>query len=111
MALGFGNGKKGEHSPSPEDVETKTGFGTDYGGFQPDTEAQGPKYRKMSRIDKPVTKSISGNVDGRRMSLEDAESEDITVGKQMELEAGNAIQYRTCSWQKVCPHPVIVSVF
>lgn len=24
------------------------------------------------------------------------------VGKQIELEAGNAIKYRTCSWQKVC---------
>lgn len=23
------------------------------------------------------------------------------LGKQIELEAGNAIQYRTCSWQKV----------
>lgn len=23
------------------------------------------------------------------------------AGKQIELEAGNAIQYRTCSWQKV----------
>ncbi|KAF2120530.1 transmembrane amino acid transporter protein-domain-containing protein [Lophiotrema nucula] len=25
---------------------------------------------------------------------------DLTVGKQMEMEAGNAIKYRTCSWQK-----------
>lgn len=24
------------------------------------------------------------------------------LGKQIELEAGNEIQYRTCSWQKVC---------
>lgn len=23
------------------------------------------------------------------------------LGKQIELEAGNALQYRTCSWQKV----------
>jgi hypothetical protein len=28
-------------------------------------------------------------------------SEDI-LGKQIEMEADNAIQYRTCSWQKVC---------
>lgn len=30
-----------------------------------------------------------------------------TIGKQLELEAENAIKYRTCSWQKVsrsCPH-------
>lgn len=26
------------------------------------------------------------------------------LGKQIELEAGNALQYRTCSWQKVCAH-------
>jgi hypothetical protein len=25
----------------------------------------------------------------------------MSVGKQMELEANNAIKYRTCSWQKV----------
>lgn len=27
--------------------------------------------------------------------------ERATVGKQLELEAENAIKYRTCSWQKV----------
>lgn len=27
------------------------------------------------------------------------------LGKQIELEAGNAIQYRTCSWPKVSWHP------
>jgi hypothetical protein len=27
------------------------------------------------------------------------------LGKQIELEADNAIQYRTCSWQKVCLCP------
>lgn len=26
----------------------------------------------------------------------------LSVAKQVELEAGNAIKYRTCSWQKVC---------
>ena len=26
----------------------------------------------------------------------------LTIGKQMELEADNAIKYRTCSWPKVC---------
>ena len=36
-----------------------------------------------------------------RQNMTDSDS-DLTVGKQMELEAGNAIKYRTCSWQKVC---------
>jgi hypothetical protein len=33
-------------------------------------------------------------------SRRDMDDSSITVGKQMELEAGNAIKYRTCSWQK-----------
>ncbi|KAF2739875.1 hypothetical protein EJ04DRAFT_426111 [Polyplosphaeria fusca] len=36
----------------------------------------------------------------RRDVADDDSSEDLTVGKQIELEAGNAIKYRTCSWQK-----------
>ena len=41
---------------------------------------------------------------GRKMSrlgtlTDDPEKKD--VDKQIELEAGNAIKYRTCSWQKV----------
>jgi len=39
-----------------------------------------------------------GDSDTERQSDEDAS---LNVGKQIELEAGNAIQYRTCSWQKV----------
>jgi hypothetical protein len=33
------------------------------------------------------------------------ESSDAVLGKQIEMEADNAIQYRTCSWQKVCFFP------
>lgn len=32
----------------------------------------------------------------------DSSDESITIGKQIEMEAGNAIKYRTCSWPKVC---------
>ncbi|KAI9800344.1 MAG: hypothetical protein M1825_004114 [Sarcosagium campestre] len=45
----------------------------------------------------------TGDGRGRRMSRIDKDSDsDIsdTVGKQIELEAGNDIKYRTCSWQK-----------
>jgi len=54
----------------------------------------------MNRIDKKRPTVVSGSGD-----LADADpeaypkGEDI-LGKQIELEAGNAIQYRTCSWQK-----------
>lgn len=43
--------------------------------------------RKMSRV-------------GGVMGESDAESQ-LSVGKQLELEATNSIKYRTCSWQKV----------
>ena len=33
-----------------------------------------------------------------------ASSDDI-LGKQIEAESGNALQYRTCSWQKVHKFP------
>lgn len=72
-----------------------------YDGFgnEKDVEGQeGPKHRKMSRIDRPVTGSIAAQGAG----FTDADSDaSISVGKQMEMEAGNAIKYRTCSWQKV----------
>lgn len=85
-------------------------FGGDgyYNGFSPADGADAEKQtsrnapRKMSRIDRPVTKSISGNLAGRRSIDGDMDSEaSVSVGKQMELEAGNAIKYRTCSWPKV----------
>jgi hypothetical protein len=37
-----------------------------------------------------------------RKDMDDSSDQSITVGKQMELEAENAIKYRTCSWPKVC---------
>lgn len=32
----------------------------------------------------------------------DDSDESFTIGRQMEMEADNAIKYRTCSWPKVC---------
>jgi hypothetical protein len=51
-----------------------------------DVEAGGS--RRMSRIDK------------KDVNPSDTDST-ISIGAQIELEKGNAIQYRTCSWQKV----------
>lgn len=31
------------------------------------------------------------------------------VGHQIELESGSAIQYRTCTWQKVSIHPKLAA--
>lgn len=46
---------------------------------------------ELGRIEKPS-----------RRDVDDDSDESITVGKQMAMEAENAIKYRTCSWQKVC---------
>ncbi|WPG99215.1 Hypothetical protein R9X50_00202600 [Acrodontium crateriforme] len=106
MAIGFGR-KTTTNTPainqqplSSTDQDAAFGDKSYYNGFgSGDDENQGTTRgpRKMSRIDKPVTKSISG-AGGAGTSDDDDMS--ISVGKQMELEAGNAIKYRTCSWQK-----------
>ena len=52
-----------------------------------DLEANNEKGRKMSRVAGVIGES-------------DNDSQ-LSVGKQLELEATNSIKYRTCSWQKV----------
>lgn len=49
----------------------------------------------------PVLPHLRGTMDFSDSDPEWASSDDI-LGKQIESEAGNALQYRTCSWQKVC---------
>ncbi|KAH7096003.1 transmembrane amino acid transporter protein-domain-containing protein [Paraphoma chrysanthemicola] len=44
---------------------------------------------ELGRIEKPSRRDMDDDSDGS-----------ITVGKQMAMEAENAIKYRTCSWQK-----------
>lgn len=58
-------------------------------GYEYDHEGQDEKGRKMSRIAAPGV-VVSADNDSQ-----------LSVGKQVELEATNAIKYRTCSWQKV----------
>lgn len=81
-----------DDSVSPDGHKT-TEFGGDgyYNGFTPeggDVEKQRTRSsaaRKGSRIDRPVTKSISGNIAGRRSIDGDMDSEQsVSVGKQME---------------------------
>lgn len=104
MALGFG--KKADDESPPPAMSNQSEFGKEqyYDGFGRGDEETGGVGRqsnggrKMSRIDKPVTQSISGQ---GGLTDDDASDPSVSVGKQMELEAGNAIKYRTCSWQKV----------
>ncbi|PIB02012.1 hypothetical protein CB0940_01013 [Cercospora beticola] len=94
-----------KNGDSPKDEKSKPSFGEDgyYDGFasSPDAAESGGRKKvpkKMNRIDVPRTKSIGGSIAGRAVT--DSSSEDISVEKQMALEEGNAIKYRTCSWQK-----------
>lgn len=104
MALGFGKKKSDSSSPisSPStgkvtdpELLTKDGYlaadttAAEHGGRKP--------RKKMNRIDGPITKPIGGE----NVINDDATDSDVSIGKQMEKEAGNAIKYRTCSWQKV----------
>jgi len=106
MALGFGGSKKDKAvvadapplTNAPEDIEKPAGLANGYGGqdadFDPENGSPYGSQRRMSRIDKAVTKPIGAT------DLPD-DSSGMSVGKQMELESANAIKYRTCTWQKV----------
>ena len=58
------------------------------GPHGPDVEASGDI--KPGKTELSASRASDSEEDGA-----------LTVEKQMELEAGNAIKYRTCSWQKV----------
>jgi hypothetical protein len=60
-----------------------------------------PDGRKMSRIGPPP---------GAFRVTADSDSQD-DISRLVELEAGNAIKYRTCSWQKVIANPILPSRF
>jgi len=104
MALGFGRKKNvvadappltdANNSLTEKPAAYADGYGAQGAEYDPEQQAGYGSQRRMSRIDKAVTKPIAGN------ELSD-DSSGISVGKQMELESSNAIKYRTCSWQKV----------
>ena len=81
-------------------------FGT-AGSFNPnngkEAEAQRrgsttlPDGRRMSRIGPPPG----------ALKVATVTDEQDEISRLVELEAGNAIKYRTCSWQKVIVYPII----
>jgi hypothetical protein len=107
MALGFGSKSKKSDSPSSsppnEKADPKFDGLTPYNAYSADqttAEHGGSKKlnKPMNRIDRPMTRSITGD-----STMGDSSTDvSVSIGKQMELEADNAIKYRTCSWQKVC---------
>lgn len=84
----FGLGNKGRTvDRDTQVIDTNDSPAAKEGAFAYDPEVQDGKGRKMSRI-------------GGAGIGSDSDSQ-LSVGKQVELEASNAIKYRTCSWQKV----------
>ena len=87
MALGWGSKSRPvedttlpiDASPNPE---VAYGYDAEKGG----EKGEDQKERKMSRV-------------GGVGVIADSDSQ-LSVGKQLELEATNSIKYRTCSWQK-----------
>jgi hypothetical protein len=73
------------------DIPNENMYGN--GNGSPDDYKRDPEKlgqdRKMSRIAGPLP------------GLADSDSDSIGVDKQIELEAGNAIRYRTCGWKRV----------
>lgn len=83
---------KAEYSDEPLTYDTHetaipTGWSAWFGG---------PNVKIGPRI-APQIAPISTDVHGSSSNL----SSDAILNKQLEEEAGHAIQYRTCSWQKV----------
>lgn len=85
---------KSEYSDEPtgyeaHDVTIPRGWSAWFGG---------PRVRIGPRI-APQIAPVSDDIQDSNSEL----SSDAILNKQLEQEANCAIQYRTCSWQKVCP--------
>lgn len=89
MAFGFSKNKSGaavSDAPPPlpnASLDTTEKSVVDGDAYDPES-LETP--RKLSRVDKYSDSDSSSG---------------LSVGKQMEMEAENAIKYRTCSWPKV----------
>lgn len=92
MALGFGSkadkvSKADSNNASPDPEKQPVDV------LDPENLRVGGK--PMKRIDGALKRRTS--ITGQPA---DDSSADFSIGKQIEMEAGNAIQYRTCSWPK-----------
>lgn len=81
--------------PSVKKTDSGSNVDSEKGHHPAAAHDQGKKNGRIA----PVLPHLRGYDFGSDDSSDDA---DAVLGKQIELEANNAIQYRTCSWQKVC---------
>ena len=64
---------------------------------------QTPSLISDSYLVKPKEADLEGQANDGILAGDQSDSEEGDgVGRQIQLEAGNSIKYRTCSWQKVC---------
>ena len=88
-------------NPKPEVLEKKNEDGSN--GSNRDLEAviekSRPRYGSSNKTVGARIAPVLPHLAAYDFGSDDS-GEDL-LGKQIELEAGNAIQYRTCSWQKV----------
>ena len=91
MAIGgFFNSLRGGSDKDPVDTELRNEYDAEK------SNGHGETGRRMSRIDRPIVKPIVVGGEG-----DDVTAAQLSVDRQMELEEGNAIKYRTCGWFKV----------
>ena len=81
-------GQRSKVVDAPTDTVYGSGQNASPDEYKRDPEKLGQE-QKMNRIAGPLP------------GLSESDSDSIGVGKQVELEANNAIKYRTCSWPKV----------
>lgn len=76
-------------------------FGSKSSKAQADNRSTSSTEGKVSKPEKAYDAEAGlGRIeDPSRRDVDEGDS--ITIGKQIELEAENAIKYRTCSWPKV----------
>ena len=92
MALGFGTrSRKVDNNTQPITADNRLVTSVDAMDEKPaypyDAESNEKGGKKLNRIAPLLHASDSDT--------------DLSVGKQLELEATNSIKYRTCSWPKV----------
>lgn len=60
---------------------------------------------KWGRIDKPISSIVGKRASVAEGAELDEDGNDLSVGKQVQMEEENAIKYRSCGWKKVCIGP------
>lgn len=64
-------------------------------------DGRGDEDRQSSASERPDFPDKMKDIENQRQPGVQSDSDTDDIGRQIEMEAGNSIKYRTCSWQKV----------